>query len=232
MKIFIDCGHNFSGADTGAIGNGYREQDITYNVGKQLKELLMSVGFTVICSRNELTDSIGTTVNESLVKRSYMANSINADYFVSLHCDSASTNKAKGGHVCVYKKGTTAEKFANCISKYLPEGRSEKVQERDLAVLRQTKMPAILIEMGFISSTEDIKIITDYKGIAIKIFNGICDYFGINKATELTSVNDIVFELSALGIISDKELWLKKLEEDKNSYWLARKSLSYIKGVK
>lgn len=231
MKIFIDCGHNYSGADTGAKGNGYYEQHITYNVGQELKQLLMSVGFTVITSRNEVTDNIGTTVNESLVKRSNMANAIKADYFISLHCDSSILKSAKGGHVCIYKKGTTAESLANCISKYLPEGRNEKVQERNLAVLRMTSMPAVLIEMGFISNTKDVETLTDYNGMAIKIFNGICDYFGIKKATELTSVNDIVFELSSLGIISDKELWLKKLEEDKNSYWLARKTLNYIRGV-
>ena len=49
---------------------------------------------------------------------------------------------------------------------------------------------------------------------------------------ELTTVNDIVWELSARGIISDKDLWLKKLEEDENAYWLARKCVNYIRGVK
>ena len=44
----------------------------------------------------------------------------------------------------------------------------------------------------------------------------------------LTSVNDIVWELSHRGIISDTALWLKKLESDKNSYWLARKTVKYL----
>ena len=46
---------------------------------------------------------------------------------------------------------------------------------------------------------------------------------------ELTSVNDIVWELAYRGIITNKELWLKKLEEDTNSYWLARKTVKYLK---
>lgn len=46
---------------------------------------------------------------------------------------------------------------------------------------------------------------------------------------ELTTVNDIVWELSARGIITDKDLWLKKLEEDENAYWLARKCVNYIR---
>lgn len=46
---------------------------------------------------------------------------------------------------------------------------------------------------------------------------------------ELETVNDIVWELSARGIITNKELWLKKLNTDENSYWLARKCANYIK---
>ena len=45
---------------------------------------------------------------------------------------------------------------------------------------------------------------------------------------ELTSVNDIIWELAHRGIVTDKELWLTKLEEDKNSYWLARKIVKYL----
>ena len=47
--------------------------------------------------------------------------------------------------------------------------------------------------------------------------------------TELTTVNDIVWELAHRGIISDSTLWLKKLEEDTNSYWLARKAANYLR---
>ena len=47
--------------------------------------------------------------------------------------------------------------------------------------------------------------------------------------TELTTVNDIVWELSHRGIITNTELWLKKLEEDSNSYWLARKTANYLR---
>ena len=45
---------------------------------------------------------------------------------------------------------------------------------------------------------------------------------------ELTSVNDIVWELAHRGIISDSGLWLEKLEKDSNAYWLARKTVKYM----
>lgn len=47
--------------------------------------------------------------------------------------------------------------------------------------------------------------------------------------TELTEPNDIVYELVSRGIISDTDLWLKKLKEDTNAYWLARKAVHYIR---
>ena len=50
----------------------------------------------------------------------------------------------------------------------------------------------------------------------------------MKEVKELTTVNDIVWELANRGIISDKELWLKKLEEDTNAYWLARKAVNYM----
>ncbi len=49
------------------------------------------------------------------------------------------------------------------------------------------------------------------------------------EPTELTSVNDIVWELASKGIITNKELWLTKLMEDENSYWLARKTANYLR---
>ena len=52
---------------------------------------------------------------------------------------------------------------------------------------------------------------------------------GGDDMQELIEVNDIVWEFANRGIITDKELWLKKLEEDKNSYWLARKALNALR---
>lgn len=50
-----------------------------------------------------------------------------------------------------------------------------------------------------------------------------------NKIEELTKINDIVWEYNHRGIITDSSLWLKKLDEDKNSYWLARKTLQFMR---
>ena len=75
------------------------------------------------------------------------------------------------------------------------------------------------------------------------VWNKICPAPFVNSAeqwerfkemiemTELVSVNDIVWELAELGVISDKKLWLKKLADDQNAYWLARKAVNRIRNM-
>ena len=236
IKIYLDSGHNFSGGDTGAEGNGIREQDITYQIAKKVGALLVKLGVQIRYSRDMLTTNKGTTEDESIKIRYTEANNWNADYFISLHTDASEHLSAKGSHICIYKKGGEAEKLAKAIIPKLIsigfEGRSTLIDERpDLGVLRKTNMPAILIEMGFITNPDNATRLTyNQDEIAKSIFDGVCEYLDIKKE-ELTEINDIVWELANRGIITDKGLWLNKLKTDQNSYWLARKCVNYIRGI-
>ena len=85
VKIYIDQGHNPESPNAGAEGNGYREQDITYEVGSILAELLRSNGnFEVRTSRPTPNTQLGTTNASSLRIRVDEANSWGADYFISI----------------------------------------------------------------------------------------------------------------------------------------------------
>ncbi len=88
MLIVIDPGHNYSGVDTGATGNGLREQDITYYIAEKLRPMLERNGFSVIMTRNSLKDNVSNeSVSASLKRRSDIANNAGADLFVSIHCN-------------------------------------------------------------------------------------------------------------------------------------------------
>lgn len=204
MKIFIDPGHNYSKFDTGSQGNGLVEQIVTYNVGKILSDKLKAVGIETKLSRTYLEENLGTDENTSLSKRAEMANNWGADYFISLHCDWWSTSTAKGGHCIIFKKGTTAEKFAEAIYPKLPEGRSEKIDVRNLPVLIKTKMPAVLIEMGFLTNKEDAEFLKNYEKVAQLIFEGICDYLGISHSKKdevtLSSSTESVIKIDGKAI--------------------------------
>ncbi len=183
IKIFIDQGHNPEGVNAGAEGFGYREQDINYAVGTRLAELLRQDGrFEVRVSRNSPTDSLGTSNATSLAARVNAANSWPADYFISIHAN-ASVNPAQNGtEVYVYREPSTAAELAEDVL----EGIVERMGTRDngvrvnsaLYVLRRTTMPAILVELGYITNAEDVKKMTeDPWGFAQGIYNGILEYF-------------------------------------------------------
>ena len=83
IKIYIDQGHNPSGFNTGAEGNGYYEQDITYEIGRRLYNLLLSnPEFEPRLSRPTPETVLGTNNSTSLVERVNQANSWGADIFI------------------------------------------------------------------------------------------------------------------------------------------------------
>ena len=107
-KVFIDPGHNYSGGDTGAVGYGLKEQDISVKVGNKLRVLLEINGMEVKSSRVSLYDNVGDgSLNSSLSSRTSQANQWGADLFISVHCNAANS-KAYGAETYAYENGTKA----------------------------------------------------------------------------------------------------------------------------
>ena len=183
-KIFIDPGHNYSGLDTGAHGNGLKEQDITYLIAERLKAKLECVGFEIKMSRNSLQDNCdNSSITKSLRHRYSMANEWGADYFVSIHC-----NAGGGTGTEVYSNvyGSKAYKLSECIQKRIVKriGLSDRgVKTANFAVLTGTNMPAVLVETAFIDKAQDAKILGSESGredFATAIAEGISDFLGTN----------------------------------------------------
>ena len=83
IKVYIDQGHNPYGFNTGAEGNGFYEQDLTYEIGQRLYSLLeANVQFEVRLSRPTENTVLGTNNSSSLVERVNQANSWGADIFI------------------------------------------------------------------------------------------------------------------------------------------------------
>lgn len=246
-KIYIDPGHNHSGADAGAAGNGLREQDITYLIASRVEKILLAKGVTVKMSRNSLTANVteGGTVNDSLRARYSEANNWGADLFVSVHCNAHTNTSAKGSEVYCYKSGTKSETLAKNILNGLiwnTDLISRGVKTANYAVIKHTNMPAVLVETGFITNSQDAKVLgaeDGQKQIAKGIAEGILEYLGVNyssgfddtensnteNSTELITPNDIVWELAQRGLVSDKDGMIAEMEQNPNGrlYHLARK---------
>nr|WP_122012186.1 N-acetylmuramoyl-L-alanine amidase [Maliibacterium massiliense] len=185
IKIYIDQGHNPQNPNAGAEANGVREQDVTYEVGVRLAALLRANGnFEVRLSRNTPTEQVGNSYTSSLATRVNQANSWPADYFISLHCNSSPITTASGSEVYIYRLGTPAEALARQILTGLANAtglpnRGVMVNP-NLYVLRRTAMPAVLVEMGYLTNPVDARLLSqDPQSFARGIYNGILAYFGL-----------------------------------------------------
>lgn len=185
IKIYIDQGHNPTSPNTGAEGNGLFEQNLTYEIGIRLAALLEENGnFDIRLSRPTPDTSLGTTNSGSLRSRVDEANSFGADYFVSLHANAATNPSATGSEVLVFRAPSVASELGEDILFWLNRItglRNRGIVERPgLYVLRKTRMPAVLVEMGFITNPTDASLMNGSPELfAEGIYNGILQYTGL-----------------------------------------------------
>ena len=183
IKIYIDQGHNPENPNAGAVGNGLREQDITYRVGEELGALLRgNEDFEVRLSRPTPTTSLGSSNTTSLRARVEDANSWGADYFISIHTNAAENPSVSGTEAFAYSRPSAAFSLGEDIIRGITDAtglrdRGMKVRP-GLYVLRKTNMPAVLVELGFISNPGDASLMNSSPELFARgIYNGILAYF-------------------------------------------------------
>ena len=182
IKIYIDQGHNPKNPNAGAEGNGLREQDIVFRVGIELARLLRENGnFDVRLSRPTEDSQIGTTNSTSLRLRVADANDWGADYFISLHTNASSNPEATGSEAFAFSEPSRAFELGKDILYWLNQTtglRNRGMQVRtNLYVLRKTQMPAVLVELGFISNPSDAALMNSSPELfADGIYRGILEY--------------------------------------------------------
>ena len=218
-----------------------REWVLNSRICNKVEEKLKAYkGYEVI----RLDDVSGKT-DTPLVTRTDKANSWGADFYLSIHHNAGVNGGSGGGIIAIVylnaseKSKEWQEALYNNLIKHtnLKGNRSTPLSKQNLHECRESDMPCVLLELGFMDSSTDVPIIVTEE-FADKCATAIVEVLvkkgGLTKvatSVELTSVNDIVWELAERGIIIDKALWLEKLETDKNAYWLARKCLNHIRGL-
>lgn len=201
MKYLLDYGHG--GIDPGAIGiDNLKEKDIVREIGKRVKYHLERHQQTVIESRSN-----DETV--SLTERSNKANSNNVDLCISIHCNDFPDSSVQGVEIYYYKTSTRGQQLANNVlneiirAKLYTKNRGLKTDS--LHMTRETKMPCILVELGFISNVTDKDLIVNNKeNFAIAIVKGILNYFGISYKSETTqTISDKLYRVQ-VGAFKEK----------------------------
>lgn len=149
-RVMVDAGHG--GYDNGAVYNGRREKDDTLRLALAVGQILAQNGIDVEYTR---TEDIYQNPNE----KARIANESGVDFFVSLHRNSSPyPNTYSGVETLVYNTGDIKEEFAENINEELEEVGFNNLGvnvRTNLAVLRRTQMPAVLVEVGFINTDAD-----------------------------------------------------------------------------
>ncbi|HCA07438.1 MULTISPECIES: N-acetylmuramoyl-L-alanine amidase [unclassified Chryseobacterium] len=167
--IVIDAGHG--GNDTGSVYGKVSEKEITVNIAKEIKKLNENQDqYEVILTRD--SDAYPT-----LQERTAMINKLNPEIVISLHMNSNPEKETPKQGTEVYIQNTeNSKKLAEKISKKFDVS---KVEERNLHMLRETKAPAVLVELGFMNNTKEREYVTSEKGqkeIAQKFTDIIREY--------------------------------------------------------
>lgn len=176
-SIMMDAGHG--GRDPGAVYNGRQEKDDALRLTLAVGENLQNNGIDVEYTRT-------TDVYETPYEKAMEANEAGVDLFISIHRNSfPSDNTAFGVESLVYDLSGLKLEIAESVNQQLEAVgfRNLGVKARpNLVVLKRTKMPAVLIEVGFINSDVDNRLFDEnFNDIALAISDGILDVLRDNK---------------------------------------------------
>jgi len=183
--IVIDAGHG--GWDPGKVGkNDELEKDINLIIAERLQMLLELGGATVFLTR--ATDvALGDTKNTDLKARTTMPTDMQAHIFVSIHQNAFPSDKVKGAQAFYFDGSDEGKRLAEAIQErirsYLDvSNRKEAKAHSDYFVLKKSATPAVLVECGFLTNSEELRLLVDenyQERMAWAIYMGILDYFKV-----------------------------------------------------
>ncbi|MEZ0537946.1 N-acetylmuramoyl-L-alanine amidase [Caldicellulosiruptoraceae bacterium PP1] len=192
--IVIDPGHG--GIDPGAVANGIRESDINLQISKKLKDYFEAFGFDVLLTR--YTDqglyngNVKNKKNQDLLNRKKIIINNNPIIFLSIHLNSFPIARYYGAQVFYEKNNNYGKQLAEIVQEELRFINKNKVNNRqakeiNIFILKNIKVPAILVECGFMSNHEELNLLCkeDYQNqLAYSIFKGCLKYLESVKKGE------------------------------------------------
>ena len=200
VSIMLDAGHG--GRDPGAVYKGRQEKDDVLRMVLAVGQILENRGIDVQYTRT-------TDIYETPYQKAMKANEAGVDYFISIHRNSfLADNVASGVESLVYDLSGIKYEMAEDINDQLETigFRNLGVKARpNLVVLKRTKMPAVLVELGFINSdTDNMLFDENFDAIALAIAEGILDTLMQNPVADMDSVPNVTPELTP-EVMPDEE---------------------------
>lgn len=193
MKLYLDPGHG--GSDPGAQGNGINEKSLNLDIALRIRNVLTHdyKGVHVRMSRSD-------DRTKSLRERTNEANAWGADFYLSIHCNSFN-GAARGYEDFIHSSLTDASKTAAFqktihheimkVNQLSDRGR----KKRNFHVLRETAMPALLTENGFIDNTRNARLMADpewRQSVARGHVNGLAKAFKLKLTTSSKALYKVI----------------------------------------
>ncbi|WAM31876.1 N-acetylmuramoyl-L-alanine amidase [Caldicellulosiruptor naganoensis] len=183
--IVIDPGHG--GFDPGAVFGKIKESVINLEIAKRAKEYFEMFGFKVILTRyneDDLSENDAKAHDLKKRKQIVLENEPEVFIFISIHLNSFRVNKYLGAQVFYEKSNEEAKKLASWVQnelKYMPNGLVNKRMPKpiDVYMLRGLKIPAILVECGFMSNQMELSLLQTKKyqdWLSYSILKGVLNY--------------------------------------------------------
>ena len=181
--IVLDAGHG--GWDPGRTGtSGANEKELNLLVTEKLAEYLEKGGAKVILTRSA-DEALGSGKKADMAERKRIINESGGDILVSIHQNAFPSAKAKGAQVFYHAGSEKGKLLAECLQENLRnriDGSNQRQAKENSTyyILRTTEMPAVIVECGFLSNSEEEKLLNDrdyQQKLAWAIYSGILDYF-------------------------------------------------------
>lgn len=205
MKIGIDPGHG--GRDPGAVGpTRLYEKDVVLGISLELARLLKQAGLEPVLTRPD-------DRNVELVTRTALINNMKCDLAVSVHCNSVTRQEANYISTFIQGAGGQAEQLAKKVQAELvratgwPDG---GIRAQNFHMTRETKMPAILVECGFVSNPEQenqLRQPETQRKLAQAIAGGILAHLGVVKGDDIVTVDEALKIMVDQGVINSPDYW-------------------------
>lgn len=182
------------GPDGGASSGDVLEKDLNLSVSLKLRDIVNANGNSAVMTRE--TDDVEMSQNGKYSKKTDLQhrmdvlNSSQGDIFISIHMNKFSDSKYSGAQVFSSDNGDESKQLGEIIQSSLKNNldnsntRAAKGNERNVYILKNAKVPAVLVECGFLSNPDELKLLTEeeyQKKLSEAIYKGIEEYISKSR---------------------------------------------------
>ena len=214
--LILDAGHAKDTKGKNNIKENFYEWEFNNDMQYKIKARCEELGIKVFLTNpgpNKVSD-ISLTTRASLANDYWLRNSKPKSMFVSLHANAFSNSSARGTETYVAKNASaTSKNFAKVLNDNIvkvmkeldPSSKDRGVKSENFTVIYKAAMPSVLVEYGFYSNLDDLKILKNNKDELVEAtVKAICQYFGVSYKEKIEPYVDGNLYAVCVGAYKDK----------------------------